>query len=106
MDTDLTVSWTNAVLGHVSFRRRLLAWDTYEYHLMPIVELSLKTKKIDTVLIPGGCTNYIQAPDVSWSEPFKAICTAKYDELLETEEIHQETEPGNLKPPPRRPIVN
>ena len=106
MDTDLTVSWTNTVLGQFNFKRRLLAWDTYECHLMPVVGASLKAKKIDTVLIPGGCTKYIQAPDVSWNKPFKAYCTEKYDEWLETVGIHQITDCRNMKPPPRSTIVN
>ena len=38
IDTDLTLSWANTVLGQFSFRRRLLAWDTYECHLMPVVQ--------------------------------------------------------------------
>ena len=101
MDTDLTLGWVNTVLGQFSFRRRLLAWDTYECHLMPVVQKSLQGKKIDTVLVPGGCTKYIQAPDVSWNKPFKAYCTEKYDEWLEAEGIHQETDGGNLKPPRR-----
>ena len=33
---------------------------------MPFVQASLKAKNIDIVLIPGGCTKYIQAPDVTW----------------------------------------
>ena len=106
MDTDLTLSWVNTVLGQFSFRRRLLAWDTYECHLMPVVQKSLKTKKIDAVFVPGDCTKYIQAPDVSWNKPFKAYCTEKDDEWLEAVGIHQETDGGNLKPPPRRTIVN
>ena len=57
-------------------------------------------------MVPGGCTKYVQAPDVSWNKPFKAYCTEKYDEWLEAEGIHQETDGGNLKPPPRRTIVN
>ena len=106
MDTDLTLSWTNTVLGQFSFKRRLLAWDTYECHLMPVVRASLKAKNIDTVMIPGGCTKYIQAPDVSWNKPFKAICTEKYDEWLETVGIHQGIDAGNLKPLPCSTIVN
>ena len=94
------------VLGQFSFRRQLLAWDTYECHLMPVVQKSLKTKKIDAVFVPGGCTKYIQAPDVSWNKPFKAYCTEKYDEWLEAVGIHQETDGGNLKPPPCCTIVN
>ena len=81
MDTDLTLSWANFVLGQFSFRRRLLAWDTYECHLMPVVQKSLQVKKIDTALVAGGCTKYIQAPDVSWNKPFKAYCTEKYEWL-------------------------
>ena len=73
MDTDLTRSWANTVLEQFSFRRLLLAWDTYECHLMPVVQKSLQGKKIDTVLVPGGCTKYIQAPYVSWNKPFKAF---------------------------------
>ena len=91
MDTDLTLSWVNTVLGQFSFRRRLLAWDIYECHLMSLVQKSLKTKKIDAVFVSGGCTKYIQAPDVSWNKPFKAYCTEKYDEWLEAVGIHQET---------------
>ena len=106
MDTDLTRSWANTVLEQFSFRRLLLAWDTYECHLMPVVQKSLQGKKIDTVLVPGGCTKYIQAPYVSWNKPFKAYCTKQYDEWLEAEGIHQETDRGNLKPPPRRTIAN
>ena len=66
--------------------------------MMPVVEQSLKAKKIDSVMIPGGCTKYSQAPDVSWNKPFKAMRTEMYDEWLGAEEIHQETEAGNLKP--------
>ena len=80
MDADLTLSWVNMVLGQFSLRRRLLAWDTYECHLMPVVQKSLKTKKIDAVFVPYSCTKYIQAPDVSWNKSFKAYCTEKYDE--------------------------
>ena len=73
--------------------------------MVPTVTSSLKSKKVDSVLIPGGCTKYIQVPDVSWNKPFKALCTEKYDMWLENEGINQETECGNLKPPPRRTIV-
>ena len=38
---------------------------------------SLKSSKIDQTTIPGGCTKFIQAPDVVWNNPFKAMCTDK-----------------------------
>ena len=61
------------------------------------VQKSLKNKNI--VFVPGGCTKYIQAPDVSWNKPFKAYCTERYDEWLETIGIHKETDGGNLTSP-------
>ena len=46
---------------------------------MKTVKQVLLTSKIDPLIIPGGCTKYIQAPDVSWNKPFKANVTEKYD---------------------------
>ena len=69
------------------------------------VAASLKSSKIDQVIIPGGCTKYVQAPDLVWNKPFKAICTQKYDEWLAEEGILNETAEGNLKAPPRKRIV-
>ena len=67
---------------------------------------SLKSKKIDRVIVPGGCTKYIQVPDVSWNKPFKSSCTEKYDEWLGTVRINEETAAGNLRAPPRRAIAH
>ena len=105
MDNDLTNNYINSVLGAFSFRRRMLTWDTYECHLTPSVIQSLRSKSIDVAVVPGGCTKYIQAPDVSWNKPFKTMCTNKYDEWLASNGINQVTGCGNLKPPPRREIV-
>ena len=105
MNTELTHVWIESVLGSIAFARRLLAWDSFECHMEESVARSLKSKRIDVAIIPGGCTKYIQAPDVSWNKPFKAACTEKYDEWLATVRIHEETEAGNLKAPPRRTIL-
>ena len=52
--------------------------------------------------MPGGCTMYIQAPDVCWNKPFKVACSEKYDEWLGTVGIYEKTAAGNLKATPRR----
>ena len=80
MNTELTQVWINSVLGAFSFNRRLLAWDSYECHIKDSANKSLKARKVDRVIVPGGFTKYIQAPSVSWNKPFKASCTEKYDE--------------------------
>ena len=59
MNEDLTLRWCNEILGQCSFCKRLLAWDSYETHLTDDVKKSLTKLKIESVIIPGGCTKYI-----------------------------------------------
>ena len=63
MNTELTKVWVDSVVGAFAFNRRLLAWDSYECHMEDSITESLKSKKIDPVIVPGGCTKCIQAPD-------------------------------------------
>ena len=93
----MTQVWINSVLEAFSFTRRLLAWDSYECHIEDSANESLKAKKVDCVIVPGGCTKYIQVPDVSWNKPFKSSCTEKYDEGLGTIGIHEELESAPKK---------
>ena len=59
---------------------------------------------VDSVIIPGGYTKYIQAPDVCWYKPFKVRMTELYDQWL-SEGVHQSTKGGNMNPPPRKRIT-
>ena len=61
----------------------------------------LNDYKIDSVLIPGGCTKYIQAPDICWNKPFKGLVTKKYDEWI-ANGVHEHTKAENMKAAPRR----
>ena len=89
----------------LSIPKRLLVWDTFDFYMEDSVNKSLKQKKIEFLFIPGGCTKYVQAPDVSWNKPFKAKVSEEYDEWLSTDGIKNLTGAGNLKSPPRRVIV-
>ena len=60
--------------------------------------------RIDDAVIPGGCTRYIQAPDVFWNKPFKGCIMEFYDEWI-TSGVHYYTEAGNMKPALRHLIV-
>ena len=104
MNEDLTVRYVETVLGKFSFARRLLAWDSFECHTMDSIKKIFKDSKVNPVVIPGGCTKYLQAPDVSWNKPFKAVLMELYDAWL-SDGIHQYTAAGNLKAPPREKIV-
>ena len=92
-DAEPTQVWVDYVVGAFAFNRRLLAWDSYECHMEDKITESLKSKKVDRVIVPGGCTKYIKAPDVSWNKPFNAVG------------IHEETAAGNFRAPPRRAIL-
>ena len=58
----------------------------------------MKQLKIDSAIIPGGCTKFIQAPDVSWNAPFKSKIRQLYEDWM----LHGEKEAtsgGNPRPP-------
>ena len=104
MNEELTLMYLKKVVGPFSFQKRLLAWDTFEAHMTEPVKQLLKEMRIDDALIPGGCTKYIQAPDVFWNKPFKGRIMEFYDEWLASG-MHYYTEAGNMKPASRRLIV-
>ena len=45
-------------------------------------ERALTKSKVETVIVPGGCTKYIQAADVVWNRPFKGRIEVFYDDWL------------------------
>ena len=63
---------------------------------METIKQELRTLKTYPLIIPGGCTNYIQAPDVVWNRPFKANVTKQYDEWT-AGEAHSFTAAGNKR---------
>ena len=104
MNEGLTLIWADKVLGKFSFGRRLLAWDSFSCHIMDSVKDNVKENNTDMVVVPSGCTKYIQAPDVCWNAPFKELVTERYDEWM-AEGSQENTAQGNLKAPPRSKII-
>ena len=56
MDTELTQVWIDFVVGAFAFNQRLLAWDSYECHMEGKITESLKSTKVDHVIVSRGCT--------------------------------------------------
>lgn len=104
MNEELTLTWVQKVLGAFSFSRRMLAWDSFECHMTQSVKEELWKKGVDQVIVPGGCTKFVQAPDVCWNKPFKALVTEQYDEWMASG-VQEYTESGNMRPPSRKMIV-
>jgi len=98
MNDDLTSDWLKSVFQKFSFQHRMLVWDSYKCHISESTKNELKGFNSTPVVIPGGCTKYIQAPDVSWNKPFKAKVTELYDSWLSGDEDKAYTKGGgNLK---------
>ena len=68
------------------------------------VKEALRQAGINIALVPGGCTKYIQAPDVSWNKPFKDLCQIAYDDWM-AETGHKITPAGRIEALSRRSCV-
>ena len=67
--------WVDNVLGKFSLVRMFLTWDSFACHITDSVKKNLARNNVDVVVIQGGCTKYIQPPDVSCNKPFKQHIT-------------------------------
>lgn len=106
MNDDLTADWLQKVVGKLNFGPHLLAWDSYRCHISTTTKMELKQRyKITTAVIPGGCTKYIQAPDVVWNQLLKASLHESYDSWMAGDADKECTAGGNLKAPARRLLV-
>uniref|UniRef100_A0A8R1DQJ4 HTH CENPB-type domain-containing protein n=1 Tax=Caenorhabditis japonica TaxID=281687 RepID=A0A8R1DQJ4_CAEJA len=95
----ITADFLQQVLGSSLFGKRMLVWDSFRCHLSAETKRKLKELRIDTAVIPGGTTKFIQAPDVYWNAPFKAHIRRQYEDYM----VHGQksfTPSGNMRAPP------
>ena len=76
----------------------MLAWDSLRCHVLDSVKQELNRGKKDSVIVPGGCTKYTQAHDVSRNKPFKTKVTEKYEEWIANGQ-HTFIAVGNMRTP-------
>lgn len=101
MDNTLTEDFLRLVLGPLSFGKRLLVWDSFRCHISRETKEVLSELKVHSAVVPGGCTKYVQAPDVAWNQPFKAAITRFHEDWMADESTEKElTRGGNPRPPP------
>ena len=80
MNEELTLRWCDAVIEQFTFQRRLLAWDSFEAHITHKLKRKLTTSKTESLIVPVGCTKYMQASDLVWNKQFKAKIQEFYDD--------------------------
>ena len=85
--------------------RKLLIWDSFRAHTTPQTKDLLKERKVDSIVIPGGLTGLIQAPDVSWNFPFKNRLRELYDTWLSDAEKTY-TKAGNMRAPSKMELCD
>ncbi|XP_044043446.1 uncharacterized protein LOC122871912 [Siniperca chuatsi] len=107
MNDALTADWLQSVVGKFNATPRLLVWDSYRCHIGAATKAELKRGyNITTAEIPGGCTKYVQAPDVMWNQPFKRSLHDAYDQWAAGDADKEYTAAGKLKAPARRLLVD
>ena len=94
---DMLTANLRQIIGQLSFSKRLLVWDAYKCHTSEATEAELHRLKVDTAVVPGGCTKFIQAADVAWNACFKAHLCSYYDLWLSQPSVHEYIRGGNLK---------
>ena len=98
MDDCLTEEYLKRVVGEFSFTKRLMVWDAFRCHISQTTQSVLRRLRIQTAVIPGGCTGLIQPADVSWNRSQKSRIQNKYDQWQNIGE-HSFTKNGNMRPP-------
>lgn len=60
MDDDLTSEYLKRVMGNTIFGKRLLVWDSFRCHISKTTKQMIKNLNIETAVIPGDCTKFVQ----------------------------------------------
>ncbi len=106
LNDTLTIEYLRTIIGSFSFSKRLLVWDAYRCHTSVSTRAEMTKLKLHTAVVPGGCTRFIQAPDVVWNSSFKAHLRSLYDTWLADTSNHEFTKGGRLKPASRSLLCN
>ena len=102
MNDSLTIEYLRTIIGAFAFgNKRLTVWDAYKCHISEAVKAECARLCLQTSIVPGGCTKFIQAADVVWNAPFKTLLRKHYDTWLSEPACHEYTAGGNMKAPSR-----
>ena len=101
MNDALTIDYLRTIIGVLSFNRRLLVWDAYHCHVSQATRADVTRLGVDTAIVPGGCTKFIQAADVVWNGCLKSCIRQLYDAWIAEPSGLEFTRSGNMKPPSR-----
>ena len=103
IDEELCLDWIRSCFL-MDGRRRLLVWDSCTVHLTDRVKSSLRQRKIDTVVIPGGMISLLQPLDIAVNRPFKHNTRNIWNEwMMNAQKDYNKA--GKIKVPTRQQVV-
>ena len=79
MTSSIMVSWVDWLAAQFNAEeRKMLIMDTHRSHMTDAVKTACKQHNIDIVMIPGGCTKYLQPLDLTVNRSFKSKLKQHY----------------------------
>ena len=73
------VSWVDWLAAQFNAEeRKMLVMDSHRSHMTDAVKTACKQHNIDIVMIPGGCTKYLQPLDLTVNRSFKSKLKQHY----------------------------
>ena len=86
MNDTLTID--HLIIGTFSLNKRLLVWDAYRCHTSISTREKMTKLRLDTAIVPGAYTKFIQPANVVWNSCFKAHLRTHYDSWLADSTSH------------------
>lgn len=104
MDQAATSDYLRRIIPHLAFGRQMIVWDSFRCHVSEATKTILRSRKILNVIIPGGCTRYVQVADVSLNKPVKERIRQRYHRWMASDD-HTFTAQGNMRAPSKEQLV-
>ena len=79
MTSSIMVSWISWLASRFNAQeRKMLIMDSHRSHMTDDVKAACRSHNIDIVMIPGGCTKYLQPLDLTVNRSFKSKLKQHY----------------------------
>lgn len=83
MNDETTKIYLNKLKEEITdFSSFLLIWDSFKSHTSLLTRELCSQLNINTMIIPPGCTKFVQPADVCWNKPFKDKFRIKYEDWM------------------------
>lgn len=105
VNSDLLIKWIDSIFPLTDFSTgKCIVWDSCRAHISKAIKEHCQKRKIKMIVIPGGCTPYLQAGDIGIFKELKDILSKKINSWKNSDLVEY-TKNGNPKQP-KEEVVN